>query len=495
MKDSLKQKPTLSSVLLGVGSEDDRNPQEISVDLLYALSHLLKQASLNSKVSKSFQSDDTEQLSRVRAQFSRLLEQNLLLADSTANIKAVSQACGDVLGSLLSVLSLVDFVDTVGVLLQRPNDELRRKVLRLLESRLRRDTERDSVSQAKILGFLSTLTQIIEESSDILLKHAAVACIDRISDRYGKKDRSRVVETAKIISGNQCIGQTDDRIRVMGVLCLASMAEVLDQAIIPVLPQVLPQSFKLLEISLEKGKENPKLHDAVFSLISALLEHVPFMILDTSLDNILRLSFKSANSNVPEESIQSRREVLGLMAKRVDPRESFGAVHRNWSHAVSEGSEVSYSICTPVKGREIAKRYVQAAKEALEVVSIAIEKHAKSSTMKNVDMLFDFLNEAFDLRRIQLCQRSSDSYEDEEIDEVEKSVNDVTIKMIYKLNDTTFRPLFAKLTEWATSGLPEKDALGRTMRLTTFYKFLNTFFGTLKVSNPIYGERYFRTFN
>lgn len=114
--------------------------------------------------------------------------------------------------------------------------------------------------------------------------------------------------------------------------------------------------------------------------------------------------------------------------------------------------------------------------------------------MKNVDVLFDLLNDAFDLRRTQLCPRGSGSYEDEEIEEVEESVNDVTIKMIYKLNDTTFRPLFAKLTEWATIGLPEKDALGRAMRLTTFYKFLNTFFGTLKVSSSLYEGNYFHTF-
>lgn len=485
MKDSLKPKPTLSRVLLGVGSEEGRDPQDVSIDLLHALSHLLKLASLDSKMSEGLQSDDSEQSSRIRAQFSHLLERNLMLVDATVDMKPVSQACGDLLGSLLGVLSLVDFLDTVGVLLQRPNDELRRKVLRLLESRLRRETEKDSASQAKILSFLSTLTQIIEESSDVLLKHAAVACIDRISDKYGKKDRSKVVETAKVISGKQCIGQTDDRIRVMGVLCLASMAEVLGQAIIPVLPQALPQSFNLLEMSLEQGKENYRLHDAVFSLISALLEHVPFMILDTNLDNILKLSFKSASSNLPEESIESRREVLGLVAKRVDVRESFGAILRNWSHGVSEGPEVSCSIHTPLKLWNITKPDTQAAREALEVISTAIEKHPKSSTVKNVDVLFSLLNNAFDLRRMQSCPRTSDSYEEEEIEELENLVNNVTIKMIYKLNDTTFRPLFAKLTEWATSGLPEKDAIGKAMRLTTFYKFLNVFFATLKVSNCI----------
>ena len=64
---------------------------------------------------------------------------------------------------------------------------------------------------------------------------------------------------------------------------------------------------------------------------------------------------------------------------------------------------------------------------------------------------------------------------------METHANGVAINMIYKLNDTIFRPIFIELTEWATDGLPEKDRVGKMMRLTTFYKFLATFFGTLKV--------------
>ena len=87
----------------------------------------------------------------------------------------------------------------------------------------------------------------------------------------------------------------------------------------------------------------------------------------------------------------------------------------------------------------------------------------------------------FDLRRVQFCPRSDETYEEDEVEDVETHANDVAIKMIYKLNDTIFRPFFIELTEWATHGLPEKDKLGKMMRLTAFYKFLGTFFGTLKV--------------
>jgi U3 small nucleolar RNA-associated protein 10 len=63
---------------------------------------------------------------------------------------------------------------------------------------------------------------------------------------------------------------------------------------------------------------------------------------------------------------------------------------------------------------------------------------------------------------------------------IESTVNDVAIKMIYKFNDSTFRPIFAKLVEWAASGLPKKDKQGRTLRLQSLYAFMAVFFDNLK---------------
>jgi U3 small nucleolar RNA-associated protein 10 len=55
----------------------------------------------------------------------------------------------------------------------------------------------------------------------------------------------------------------------------------------------------------------------------------------------------------------------------------------------------------------------------------------------------------------------------------------VAIKMIYKFNDATFRPIFANLIEWASS-LPKKDKAGRNMRLQSIYGFMAMFFDNLK---------------
>jgi len=64
--------------------------------------------------------------------------------------------------------------------------------------------------------------------------------------------------------------------------------------------------------------------------------------------------------------------------------------------------------------------------------------------------------------------------------EVEAEVNEVAIKMIYKLNDSTFRPIFANIIEWASSSLPKTDKQGRVLRLQSIYAFTAVFCSTLK---------------
>lgn len=455
--DSFKPKPGISQVLLGIGSDDGRDPQKVAVDLLRDLAHLFKHSSLKAKLEAVFDTE-TQAADESRACFSRVLQQVLDIGESVRDMKPVSQACGEVLGALFGTLSLVDFLDTIEVLLQRPNDDLRRKVLRLLENRLRQTPERDGESQIRVLDFLPTLVSIIESSPDSLLKHAAVACIDRITEKYGRKDPSKVISAAQVVASPSCLGQPDERIRIMGVLCLASMAEVLGEAMIPALPDTLSQSLGLLESALVPGKENSRLHDAVYSLFSALFVHLPFMISAAHLDKILILSFNSANADLEDTSEDGRLETLRLMASRkMDLTATLGAIDRNWQHAVEAG-------CT-------------ATNEVLQVLSLAVEKNAKSAVVKNVGVLSKILFKAFDLRCEQAALGDKANFDAADLDEAESALNDVTIKMIYKLNDSTFRPLFLRFVEWATA---KKDDQARSSRLTTFYNFLKVFFGTLQ---------------
>lgn len=121
----------------------------------------------------------------------------------------------------------------------------------------------------------------------------------------------------------------------------------------------------------------------------------------------------------------------------------------------------------------------QAVAEYLQILGMALDKHSKSVVAKNVSSLSTIFLKAMDLRRM-VASGDASSLSPFEVDQIEGKISEDALKMIYKLNDAVFRPVFSNLMEWASSGLPKNDKAGRTPRLLTVYGFLGTFFDNLK---------------
>lgn len=113
------------------------------------------------------------------------------------------------------------------------------------------------------------------------------------------------------------------------------------------------------------------------------------------------------------------------------------------------------------------------------MLSMSIKAQPKSVVTKHSAILAKIFQNAFDLRR-QLSNRENYDQDDETISTIEVQVNEVALEMIFKFNDSTFRPIFANLVEWASSSLPKKDKSGRNLRLQSVYGFMAVFFGNLK---------------
>ena len=94
-------------------------------------------------------------------------------------------------------------------------------------------------------------------------------------------------------------------------------------------------------------------------------------------------------------------------------------------------------------------------------------------------ILAKIFQNAFDLRR-QWTMAANEDLNSDTTAEIEAQVHEVAIKMIYKFNDATFRPIFSNLVEWASSSLPKKDKAGRSLRLQSIYGFMAVFFDNLK---------------
>jgi U3 small nucleolar RNA-associated protein 10 len=338
--DVLKPKPTYSTILLISNEDEGSDPHRVALNELTLLPLLISQRHLVTQTARLLDRDDMD-AARIRDLYSTLLQTVLALADTLKDQKRLHSACGDVLESLLGLLSTSEFVKSVESLLDRPNESLRRKVLRSLEVRVNQETSSDPISRIAMLGFLPQLTAIIRESTDVQYKHTAVTCVDKISEKYGKKDLEAVAAAAETIASNHCLGHSDDRLRVMALLCLASLVEILREGIVSVLPIAIPKALEYMEAGISANGEAQKLHNAGYAFFSALVHHLPYMISGGHLDRLLEISNASAEADLEGEADESRVECLQLAAKHIDAKSMFGALEKDWSRVAMIGTFVS----------------------------------------------------------------------------------------------------------------------------------------------------------
>lgn len=473
--DILKPKPTFSTILLSANEDKELDPYEKALNELSLLPHILSQKRLVSKTGKLLDHDDMD-AARIRELYSQLLENILAMADTTKNQPLLHSACGDVLESLLGLLSTSEFIKSVESLLDRPNESLRRKILRSLEVRIDQESPSNAVSRAAMLSFMPQLTAIIRESNDVLYKHTAVSCVDKISEKYGKKDIEAVLAAAETIASAHCLGQSDDRLRVMALLCLASLVDILREGIVSVLPAAIPKALEYMEMNSYTDVEAQKLYNAGYAFFSALVQYVPYMVTGGYLSKILEISSASAQADVDDgnDSEQSRSQFLHLAAKQIDAKSMFEALERNWDVVSTTGPKV----VDPPRLSSPSLTIVQALRQYLEVLGTTIDKHPKHVVTKYSSILAKIFQKTFDLRR-QWNIASDERLPVDDVYGLELVINDVAIKMIYKFNDATFRPIFSNLIEW-TSSLPKKDKSGKALRRESIYGFMEVFFDNLK---------------
>ncbi|KAB5558268.1 armadillo-type protein [Coniochaeta sp. 2T2.1] len=455
IRDILKPKPTISDVLLGRNEEIAKDPQKTALKELTLLHHVLGNRRLKAEVTELAERDDME-TAKIRDIYAVLLEDILTLADAVKTKKPLYNRCGEALSSLLNLLSTAEFIKAVETLLDRPNIALRQKVLRALELRVDHEDRANVKSRAALLAFLPQLTAVIRESEDVHYKLTAITCVDKIAEKYGKKDLEAVAAAATTIASDKCLGQGFDQLRVMALLCLASLVDVLQEGIVPVLPVAIPKTLAYLRESLQATKPNAELHNASYALMTSLAQHLPYMITGSYLDELLSCSNLSAEAGLDQEANEARVQCLRLLAKLADGKAMFTALEKNWSKAAASG----WNALT----------------EYLDVLGWTLDKHSKATISKNIPALTATFMSALDLR----SHAQFTGAKAEQLKAIEDKVNDVVLKMIYKLNDAAFRPIFSQLMEWSATGPSKTDRDGAILRQQSVYGFLFAFFDGLK---------------
>ena len=483
LADLFKPKPILSATLFSIDDGKRRQPIEVASGQLSLLPRLLAGRKLRNEVVAVLEKDDMES-AKIRDFYAAILESILLLADVVKADKTLQTRCGDALSNHLNLLSTGEFIKAVENLLERPNIVLRQRVLRALEVRVDKESRADTRSRDALLAFLPTLIAVIRDSDDIHYKHTAVACIDKIAGKYGKKDIEAVTAAATTIAGDDCLGESDVRLRNMALLCLASIVDVLQDATVAVLPTAIPKAIQCIERSLDDPSPKPALHNAAYHFLTSLAQNLPYMMTGKYLERILQVSVRSAGRELDKECDEIRKECLELLARQVEAKAIFMAMQHVWDKTAVAGLGVSspWNFAPSI----LVTNTDKAIREYLQILGIALDKHPKAAISRNLGPLSAIFIDCLDLGR---REGANEMYGEEgiQIDDVEDTVNEVALKMIYKLTDATFRPLFSQLIDWSTE-LEKSDAIGHFARLRSLYGFLFVFFDKIKSAATHYGK-------
>ncbi|KAI4142853.1 MAG: hypothetical protein LQ341_003088 [Variospora aurantia] len=469
--DALSAKQTFSVHLLTKNHLN--SSEEAVVDLLSHLILLLGDNRFVTNMSQAFAREE-HQIQLLRSMLSHITNQTFSLSRRFPQTPTINKLCQKTLDVLLSGLPMVDLVTMLQNLLDSADAETRLDALKVFELRVGDGKITPFGGQEACLAFLPKLSSVIEGPDGETSRQVALACIVHIVERYGKKDIDAVVCVAGAMVSSKCLGAESEEVRVTSLLCLSTVIEVAQGEFGPFIPQTLQKALVTISNSIEEGTCSKRLHNAAYAFFSALLLHTPWAVAGTQLDLLLKVSHGSANANLDEAVFEERRATLELVARHIESKECCAALERTWANAMAEGPEVLFNMT--LSGPRVLSDHKQAIKEQLLVLENVIGRSSKSAIDHQIAAFTRLLIKAFDLRRIQLCPPTENSYEEKEIEEVEDASNVAAIALVTRVNDKIFRPVFAQLVEWAATS----SAKERAYRQTAVYGFFLRFFDRFK---------------
>ncbi|KAJ4373416.1 snoRNA-binding rRNA-processing protein utp10 [Neocucurbitaria cava] len=460
--DAAGPKRKVSDTLFGLNEKQPAQVDSALRNLLASLAELATDERVRAHLTRAFRRK--EEASKPREVFANIVETTIQLSKKVASSPKLYDCCSRVLAKCLDLLPTTDLIKSAELLLLNSDAQVQVAAIKSVELRAGTTVQNDRRSIPALLSFLPSVENVLQQSQGIDAKIISVSCIDRIIERFGKKDVAAVVSVAHTISGSQSLSSSDDRVRILSLLCLTSVVDVLEDEAISFLPTILPTAYDYLSHAIEEEKTG--LHNAVYTLLSNIVERLGYMFSREYLETALKLSNRSAEAGLDDACDESRRGFYQSVSEHLDAQGVFAAIKSTWHHAISQGFDASL--------------------EQLELLCSTIDSQTKAKLIKASSTLFGLLLEAFHLREAIESQNEQE-FEDEEVDQLDNILVEATLAMILKLNDAIFRPFFVRLVD-QEGPLPSKP-----QRAITFYKFLAAFFDKFKVRVAIVQPNHLQT--
>jgi U3 small nucleolar RNA-associated protein 10 len=454
--DVFKNRSTISDTLLNIKDMNEVEIQSTGDILLHTVSDLLKHPSLKSRIAGSMHYK-AENSATQQSKFSALLGSAIQLVQRLQDTPC-QPAATEMLGNVFGLLSIEDLIACAQVLLKDASDDVRRVVITAVANKVQDFKQINNEGSTALLSFLPTLDKSLDQVAHFHEKESVIQCCTRIATKVGKKDPSALIAIVSRIAGPHCLGSGHTALQIQSLLAIALLVRILKEELLPQVPALLSSSFEILRTDLSSEVGNIELHEAIFTVINAIGQTVPFALAGSFLDDGLQLAQRS--SSQLDEPVAARSAFYDSIANRVNAAEAFSAIERNF-----------YSIEKEQDFDSIVEYY--------KLAKGAVTAHTKSEVLKNSSTLFKFVKEALGLRALKIAEGNASILSTSDVEELELLVIDITLSMVMKMNDATFRPFFIQLVDWA-SFKQTKPSATQIAKATTLFHLMQALLHRLR---------------
>lgn len=394
----------------------------------------------------------------------------------------------DLLKSLLNLLPLSYFVSSILASLKNVSDPVSVKIARnfavlagtKLDTEFNANTLDENVDAIVLDELVPILVEGIENYSDVELVQAYLDTYATIVNKYGASAdlassgyAKFLLGSLKVLTSEKCLlgGQTE--VVVSSLSAITSITNVLGVKSIGYFPKILAPSLSILEATFKEGEASDSesesdsesddeaesesegrmlVQGAVLMLLASLVKRMPAFVV-SSLKQILQGIF---HSDLIDNSIRSG--VLNLAIEHLDKAQMLQAL---CNLALTENI---YSLDSAAD----LGLYLNCVKSTIDAID-------KKSAIAQSSLFMKWLIKSFGFRT-----EYEHKFSDNTVHSIEASFHQCGLAYVMKLNDKSFRPLFASLVRWAVSGEGLVVEASEVSRLTAFFKFFNKLQDNLK---------------
>ncbi|KAJ3917389.1 hypothetical protein F5877DRAFT_44742 [Lentinula edodes] len=376
---------------------------------------------------------DSSNLSDVVSILIALSTKNISGGSSEAKIEDIATSARLSLTRVLSVMSAVDFIDTVLLMLSNNDHLIQEGALSLFSTRLPRIAV--SVRQGPVSVVILKICGIVHK---VLLSHqpkhstapttsttittSAFSAIRAIGSTLCSGEESAVTALVPLLVGAVDVKSNPENVVSAAVRALITLPSKLGPRLIPYLRDIVSRAVNVL-------REGPEgLTEDTLQLLHNLLTAIPTFWSTTELNHVIKLYLDhcGGGSTAKSPAVQVVSNFMRSIAKKAPSKVLLPTLCDIWR---------SLEIAPNTVSDPFATRY-------FDLVKRSLRSAARPAIQENLRPLFNIFLSAFGVVKDSGTTLSTAS----------ASTISAFVELVVKLNEPTFRPLFRRLYDWAFAG-------------------------------------------